>query len=249
MLKEITDKSYEIFGRYNPARPLDICTECCMTPEDESRLASMRVQDIPAQLLSEYNDGAKPLKTSVEEIKHFLPRYLELIGLYQFPTHSAELSFSRVIPFDENEWTETETGILREYSRAFFRRCLSIYPIPSASDSITTILIMFQGAGSGLRELFPVYELLEIWEAEATNESLLHFRDLYFHGFDPHHPAKLSSPFGDSELASVLRRWIESENTRQLFSAAIEKLILEDNSLSDIDAGELSLLYEILGNG
>jgi hypothetical protein len=72
---------------------------------------------------------------------------------------------------------------------------------------------------------------------------------LYFHGFDPYNPAKLSSPFGDSELASVLRRWIESENTRQLFSSAIEKLILEDNSLSDIDAGELSLLYEILGNG
>jgi len=249
MLKEITDKSYEIFGRYNPARPLDICTECCMTPEDESRLAGMRVQDIPVQLLSDYNDGAKPLKTRVEEIKHFLPRYLELIGLFQFPAHSAELSFSRVVPFDKNEWTEAETGVLREFSRAYFRKCLSIYPIPSASDSITTILIMFQGAESGLRELFPVYELLEIWEAEATNESLLHFRDLYFHGFDPYNPAKLSSPFGDSELASVLRIWIESENTRQLFSSAIEKLILEDNSLSDIDAGELSLLYEILGNG
>ncbi|MFM7152963.1 MAG: hypothetical protein ACKOZV_02415, partial [Bacteroidota bacterium] len=59
MLKAITDKSYEIFGCYNPGRPLDICTECCMTPEDESRLAGMRVQDIPVQLLSDYNDGGE----------------------------------------------------------------------------------------------------------------------------------------------------------------------------------------------
>ncbi|MFM8370786.1 MAG: hypothetical protein ACKOCO_00235 [Bacteroidota bacterium] len=30
-----------------------------MTPEDESRLAGMRVQDIPVQLLSDYNDAGE----------------------------------------------------------------------------------------------------------------------------------------------------------------------------------------------
>jgi hypothetical protein len=240
MLTEIIDKSYGLFAKYNPTRPLDICTDCCMKPEDEAKLASLPVRQIPKDLLADYNDGAKPDKTTIEEVKHFLPRYLDLIAQFQFPTHSAELSFSRLIPFDKTEWTKQELDLLNQFTIDYFKHCLSIYPLPSFNDRIDTILIMLWKAG------FNVGNLLTIWESEKTKESALHFRDLHFHGFDQYNKTKLCSSFGDKELADILRTWLDTEKVKQNFADTIELLIIEASNLADTDINELNLLYDII---
>lgn len=79
-----------------------------MDLKDEERLANYKVRDISLDLLREYNDGAHTAKTPVEEIKHFLPRYIEFITQFKFPTHSEEICFRLFSPFYENEWTEQE---------------------------------------------------------------------------------------------------------------------------------------------
>jgi hypothetical protein len=240
MLTEIIDKSYGLFAKYNPTRPLDICTDCCMKPEDEAKLASLPVRQIPKDLLADYNDGAKPDKTTIEEVKHFLPRYLDLIAQFQFPTHSAELSFSRLIPFDKTEWTKQELDLLNQFTIDYFKHCLSIYPLPSFNDRIDTILIMLWKAG------FNVGNLLTIWESEKTKESALHFRDLHFHDFDQYNKTKLCSAFGDKELADILRTWLDTEKVKQNFADTIELLIIEASNLADTDINELNLLYDII---
>lgn len=140
-----------------------------MKPEDEAKLASLPVRQIPKDLLADYNDGAKPNKTTIEEVKHFLPRYLDLIAQFQFPTHSAELSFSRLIPFDKTEWTKQELDLLNQFTIEYFKHCLSIYPLPSFNDRIDTILIMLWKAG------FNVGNLLTIWESEKQKKVLCIF--------------------------------------------------------------------------
>ncbi|MBK9381586.1 MAG: hypothetical protein IPN39_09675 [Chitinophagaceae bacterium] len=240
MLTEIIDKSYGLFAKYNPKKPLDICTDCCMKPEDEAKLASLPVRQIPKDLLADYNDGAKPNKTTIEEVKHFLPRYLDLIAQFQFPTHSAELSFSRLIPFDKTEWTKQELDLLNQFTIDYFKHCLSIYPLPSFNDRIDTILIMLWKAG------FNVGNLLTIWESEKTKESALHFRDLHFHGFDQYNKTKLCSTFGDKELADILRTWLDTEKVKQNFADTIELLIIEASNLADTDINELNLLHDII---
>ena len=240
MLKEIIDKSYGLFAKYIPTRPLDICTDCCMSPEAEAKLASLPVRQIPKDLLAEYNDGAKPEKTRIEEVKHFLPRYFDLIGQFEFPTHSPELSFSRLLPFDKSEWTNEELELLNQFPIEYFKHCLSIYPIPSFNDRIDAILIMLWSAG------FNVNELLTIWENEKTKESALHFRDLYFHGFDQFNQTKLFSPFGEKELAHILRIWLDTEKVKQSFADTIEQLIIEKGDLEERDTNELNLLYEVI---
>ena len=240
MLTEIIDKSYGLFAKYHPAGKLEICTDCCMTPEAAAKLASLPVRQIPKDLLAEYNDGAKPDKTTVDEVKHFLPRYFDLVGQFEFPTHSAELSFSRLIPFDKNEWSKEELELLNQFPKEYFKHCLSIYPIPSFNDRIDTILIMLWKAG------FKVNDLLTIWENEKTKESALHFRDLHFHGFDQYNQTKLFSTFGDKELATILRNWLDTETVIQNFADTIEKLIIENNDLEDTDIYELNLLYDII---
>ena len=179
-------------------------------------------------------------------MKHFLPRYLDLIGQFEFPTHSTELSFSRLIPFVRNEWTKEEIILLDEFSKAFFKDCLKVYPIPSFTDTITTILIMFRGVDFDLRELFDIEALLKIWEAEQSKESVLHFRDLYFHGFSQYDRSKLSSSFGDKALANILSAWLDSEKVNKIFSDSIEKIIIGNSDLEKNDESELNLLYEIL---
>ncbi len=240
MLKEIIDKSYGLFAKYYPAGQLEICTDCCMTPEAAAKLASLPVKQIPKDLLAQYNDGAKPEKTTIEEVKHFLPRYFELVGQFEFPTHSAELSFSRLIPFDKTEWTKDELELLNQFPIEYFKYCLSIYPIPSFNDKVDAILIMLYKAG------FEIKNLLTIWENEKTKESALHFRDLHFHGFDQYNLTKLFSAFGDKELADILRNWLDTETVKQNFADTIEQLILENNDLEDTDINELNLLYEII---
>ncbi len=211
-----------------------------MTPEDEGKLASSPVRQISRDLLADYNDGAKPDKTRIEEVKHFLPRYLDLIGQFQFPTHSTELSFSRLMPFDKTEWTKQELNLLNEFKLDYFKQCLSVYPIPSFSDRIDTILIMFWKAG------FDINDLLTIWKIEKTKESALHFRDLHFHGFDQYNQTKLFSAFGDKELADILRNWLDTETVKQNFADTIEHVMIENNDLADTDFNELSLLYDII---
>lgn len=239
MLKEIIDSAYEIFSKYRANRPLDVCTECCMDIAEEAKLASLPVGQIPVELLSNYNDSAKPEKTSIEEVKHFLPRYLELISEFNFPTHSAELSFSRLVPFDRIEWTESEFEILGIFAKEFFKHCLSIYPIPSFNDRIDTILIMFS------RAKFDINSLLGIWEETDNLESILHFKDLYFNGFNMR-KTKLSNSFADGELNEVLSKWIESKKVNDIFRKRIEEVILGDFDVEENAMNELNLLYNII---
>ncbi len=239
MLKEIIDSAYEVFSKYRANRPLDVCTDCCMKIEDEARLASLPVKQIPLELLSEYNDGAKPAKTTIEEIKHFLPRYLELISEFNFPAHSAELSLSRLSPFDRNEWTETELEILNTFTKEFFKHTLSVYPIPSFNNQIDAILIMFYGAD------FDINSLLEIWEETDTLESILHFKDLYIDGFNTR-KTKLSNSFADEQLSEILANWIESKKVSKIFRERIENVILGDFNVEEKAMNELNLLYEVV---
>src|SRR5688572_27830894 len=141
-MKEIIEKSYQIFSKYKVVRPLDVCTqECCMKIEDERLLASLPVGEIPKQLLRVYNDSASTAKTPIEELKHFLPRYIELISNFDFPTHSAEIAFRRLEPFDKSEWTNEEIKFLSLFSIEYFKHCLKTYPLPD-NEKIDSIIIM-----------------------------------------------------------------------------------------------------------
>ena len=240
MLRETIDRAYKEFSKYSATLPLDVCTDCCMTIEETTTLASISVDSIPKDLLSSYNDSAKPEKTEIQEVKHFLPRYLELISDFNFPTHSSELSFSRLTPFDKNEWTKNELEILFGFQEEFFKLCLKTYPIPSFGDKIDSVIIMFWRSGLG------VDILLSVWEETESLESILHFKDLYFEGFEKYNRSKLSNSFGDKELCKKLTTWIQEPKANSIFQEQIERIILLDSSQDQQTIYEFNLLYDIL---
>lgn len=239
MIAPVLQQAYDIFASYKTTLPLDVCTECCMKPEGAAKLAGMKVREIPADLLMTYNDGAKPEKTGVDEIKHFLPRYLELISNYEFPTRSTELALTRLYPFDRNQWPEEEYRLLTEFRDAFFRQSLSLYPLPSFNDRMDTLLIMFHKAG------LPVEPLLKILEQEEHPGAVLHFRELYFDGLEMHNKSKLCSAFAEDEINDVIVDWVNIKDTKKAFAYKIEKYML-DAAADDVYVNDLNLLYEII---
>ncbi|WP_396174112.1 hypothetical protein [Flavobacterium sp.] len=240
MLEEIVEKIYTEFANYRAKLPLDVCIECCMTIDETTKLVSLPLKEIPVELLALYNDSAKPNKTEISEVKYFLPRYIDLISQFKFPTHSPELSFSRLIPFDQTEWTKNELSLLKIFQTAFFKECINTFPIPSFGDKIDSILIMFWKSQIGIDNLF------NIWKETDSLESTLHFKDLYYEGFEYYNRKKLTNVFGDSELYVKINNWIENKATKISFRTRIENIILNDNELDEQTKNEMSLLYETL---
>ncbi len=227
MLIETVENIYSSFSKYRANRPLDICTNCCMTLENENLLASLPLKNISKELLAEYNDGACTGLTPINELKHFLPRYLDLIAQFEFPTHSSPIALKRLDPFDKNEWTTVELNLLEKFSQEFFKKCLTLYPLPNY-EFIDDIIIMFWKGQFNLNKLF------QIWEQDSSKESVMHYRDIVLSGFINIEKLKLANSFGDKLIAEKLVNWINKPNVNLHFSKAIETILLT-NQIEDED--------------
>ena len=164
---------------------------------------------------------------------------MELVAAFNFPSHSTELSFSRIMmPFDENEWTTEEKELLQQFSLEFFKKCILSYPLPTGM--IDSILIMFHAAR------FDILPLFSYWANQQNKESVLHFRDLSFHAFNQKNLSQLNNAFGEKDISILIQNWLTSYEVKRNFSSAIECLILEEVSLDETDVAELNLLYEMI---
>jgi hypothetical protein len=85
---------------------------------------------------------------------------------------------------------------------------------------------------------FNIVELLTIWAYNPSKESALHFRDMYFSGFN--------NPFGDQDMAVVIQSWLDTAQVKQHFADTIEILVLESAELAESDLNDLNLLYEMI---
>ena len=239
-LNEIVEQSYKVFSKYKAVAPLDACTACCLTKNQESELVSMAVRHIPFDLLYEYNTAAKTEKPSIEEFKHFLPRFLELTAELKFLHHDEEIVLSRFEYYDKKEWTDEEQEIIQAFGESYFRKCLEVYPLPELA-SIDGILIMLMKAKMNIEPM------LADWSELQNKEAVLHFNHLINYGFKDNKPNELSSAFADKESGNKIIKWLDSERTKDNFSKVIETLIMEPPS--DIEEGiltQLSWTYEKL---
>jgi hypothetical protein len=89
-LQAIIAEAYEVFARYRLAGPLTVChCACCTTEDTERALLTTPLKEIPAELLAEYTNSAHVWDDDVvaREMRHFLPRYFELIAGNDPPDH------------------------------------------------------------------------------------------------------------------------------------------------------------------
>jgi len=157
---DIVEKGYKIFQDYHISKIENACTVCCLNEDEVNQLVNLNVRDIPVELLSTYNDSAQAYDPEIREFKHFLPRYLDLIYQFDFPSHSVELALRNISIYNSTNWSIEEWNHLNEFMVEAFNKCIKTYPIPNNFGGLSPILIMLNKAG------FAIPPFLELWRKD-----------------------------------------------------------------------------------
>lgn len=242
-LSTIVEDAYTLFASYTVGSSLDVCKVCCVTDADEQTLLRTPLRQVSAAVLEAGYFTSARAGTSRErhELKHFLPRLLEMVTAFEFPVHSDELTFSRLDLGCTSEWPLPERTLLQEFALAFFAQNLGQYPL-RAGMSLAELLIMFD-LGQ-----FELSSLLSAWAAAHTQSSVLHLRDLLLYeiGFKQNGQLTLQNPFAEKHLAVEIENWLRQPEIQQQLLKQLEHYILQESTLDDAVTSELSWAYEIL---
>ena len=243
-LKSLVEESYDLFRDFHVNKIRDSCTFCCIDKNEENYLINTPIRNISLESLSQYNDAAFSHRDfNSSELKHFLPRYLDIIKDLKSPSHSFELSLQRVKSYaNEDLWDEKEINLINKFGELFLKKCLLIYPLNGDVFSIIDVLIMLWNANIDLKKL------LSLWVENKEIESIFHFKDLIFNDikFQYRRKLKINNPFSTEEFSSIICQWLALSKTRQVFSEKIEYFLLETSSLSEEDEEELSIFHEVI---
>ena len=191
----------------------------------------MAVREIPDELLWRYHFAAHVEKTPVAEVKHFLPRYLEIVSRFQFEHFWTEVALDR-LSLARGEWTAEEWALLESWSRAFFAHCLSQYhdrvvsPNVPYIENIVDIIIMLAHGD------FDICSLLDDWGRDARLSALLHFKDLLLWGFSGD-MSTLENSFAadDHGLFSLLSGWVRKPGVIAHFSTGFEAALAGNEAI------------------
>jgi len=239
-LNHIIEQAYELFSGNKPGEYLDACTICCMKESDAAELKSIALRHIPLELLTEYQDAARPEKLDLRELKYFAPRYLELVKNYQFPSFEPLLSLSRFGYFKASDWTEAERTLLDKFALLFFKDYLNSIDKKDL-PSVDALLMFYKGN-------FDIKMLLVAWEKTESDESLFHFSKL----LDTMRITKwgkleVTDAFSDGQFNQQIIQWISSVKVKKLFREKIEQTIMKPGEIfTASDLEELSWKYDLI---
>lgn len=224
MLHDIIETAYRTFAAYPAPESLGCQCPLCRLGESHRRLRTMSVREIPDELLWRYHLAAHAERTPVGEVKHFLPRYLEIVSHFQFQHFWTEIALDR-LTFARETWTAEEQALLSTWAQAFFAQCLSQYhdrdfaPDAPYIENIVDIIIMLAHGGFDLRPL------LDDWSEDRRLSALLHFKDLLLWGFNKD-MSVLENSFAadDPALCCMLRDWIRQPDVMAHFIARCDQV-------------------------
>lgn len=244
-LPELVEAAYQLFAPYTIGSTLSVCKACCVSEAEEQALVSTPLRRISRQLLDDaYYASARNYSDQERwEMKHFLPRVLELVTQFEFPCHSLELTFVRLDLNQPDHWHPGERQLLAAFASAYFQACLARYPLP-AGDKLADILLMF-----GLAH-FEVTPLLRAWATSRTVASLAHLTDLLVDGlsYSPLKPLQLSNPFTEPYVDQQLAAWLRDPAVQASLQEQVAYALCHQ-ALPDELATRASWAYEVLTQG
>ncbi|RZS30583.1 hypothetical protein EV193_116104 [Herbihabitans rhizosphaerae] len=184
---------YDAFAGYPLRSTIEGCAHC-VTEADQAALRSAPLPELTAESLSRF--GFKALTTwgDVDDLRHFLPRMLEIAVTDDgWDLHATFVKLATARWWD---WPDGERRAIERYADALWLHVLTLMP---TSRSAADVLDAF---GTAFEDLTP---FLVIWRAEATEPARCQLADLL-----------LNRPSGlDSHLAD----WLAEPETRQAIEA------------------------------
>ena len=237
-LQDIIKKAYLVFKKYKISQPLNICN-CCVSTKQERELLTLKTDDIPVHTMASYLNSAKRNNkiTSQEEIKHFLPRIIDLIvnnNLLDLVI-SEEIIFRILDHMIINEWNAKELDILEKFSKAFFIQKINKYPetFTGLGNEIDTTIIMLEKTKISLKKL------LDIWLYTDNFSSTMHYKDLlvYYIKYQ-----NLENSFGieNTNLGKIVYQWATHTKTKEIFTKRFRSISFD--KVDEFQRHEIDLL-------
>jgi hypothetical protein len=244
-LRRIIEAAYDLFAPYRLGTSLDVCKVCCVTDKDERILLTTPLRETSCDMLSSgyFCSAHGHSRQENWEMKHFLPRVLELVSEFEIPCHSTEITFLRLDLNYADYWKPAERELLDAYALAFFEGCLHRYPLPDG-NTLTDLVIMF-----GLAH-FNLMPLLQAWVSAGTKASVTHFVDLLVYELRimSNGDVRLDNAFSDALVNNQVAFWLSNPTVRDTWAEQMENALLH-GQLPDEEATQTSLAYEILAIG
>ena len=115
---------YRVFKPFRVRRHPEGCP-CCVSDADKRRLFSKPLEELTADDLARFAWSALLTWGSVEDLKHFLPRLMELIAINECAPLEREVLLGTLRLAEWKAWPERERDALVEFLNAAWFDCLS----------------------------------------------------------------------------------------------------------------------------
>jgi hypothetical protein len=192
-LQRATERLYQAFSAYRGRGSARGCP-CCVSQEDRARLHRAPLRQLRAEDLRRYAFKALTTWGDVDDLRHFLPRILELMSDGELgvdePVVLGKLPYGRW-----ERWPACEREAVEHWLDAWWLHVLNDARSWRAADALAALVV----AGRPLAPLLETFAQ-ELERSAAARASLLALvRDLAFGGS--------LGPWTDSATSEAVARW------------------------------------------
>ena len=239
-MKILLKEAYTLFS-YNLEGKLSVCTcPVCITEENVERLITVPIREISRELLYEYLEAVNYDEIGYE-IKHFLPRILELCANYEYIRLDTSLNLDKC-HFERKIWKEEELEFMKKFSIQFVIDVLNTDHEIKIVENISNYILMFDLAGMKTDHLLN----MDIWTEKSNRiNALKHLEELMYYYTSDYTYFKHS--FSENpEFNNQINEWIGSRELSETFLPIIEEYYFNNPNMDYEEQWRMNQLYNVL---
>ena len=206
-LQKAVEELYSIFSKYGARLEIPGSPLYCDLQVWNRELNSKALQELTSEDLSRFSTKLLTTWGEVGDLKHFLPRILELMAQWDSPAYDIWVFFDRLEMAKLTEWPSEERECIWEFMRRLWESILD--------DNSEKAETNFQEYFGALAHFYPNFShLLDAWERADSHSSIKHLANYVFdenqflfvkgvlHGFKK-----------ESKNVPQFKEWLLSERT------------------------------------
>ncbi|ENX58400.1 hypothetical protein F902_02800 [Acinetobacter higginsii] len=222
-LKNLITEAYQLFSSYLMGDQFEVCHgTCCLQTADGELLKRLPVALLNCRLIYEYLDAAESMDkfALAQQIKHLLPKILELLIQGENLSHSTEIILNKCYFNLENAWKTKEIQFMQKFTLAFFQYKAIYFDENYSLDEYITI---FHLAGLDIQPLLDEWVLLLTHHSALIN--LANMLNYWFYN------GIYNNSFADHKLKQIMYVWIKNSERQNII---LDQFLyaLEQNSLT-----------------
>ncbi len=239
-MKNLLQEAYNIFS-YELNGKLSVCNcPVCISKENVKKLIQTQIREIDRELMFEYL-GAVNLDETGYEIKHFLPRILELCANYEYIRLDTSLNLDKC-HFESDIWSEKEIEFMKRFSEQFIIDVLNTDINTRLMENVSIYILMFDLGGLETEHLFN----MDIWVKKSDRiNSLKNLEELMYYYTADYTYYKYSFSV-NLNINTQINEWIGSRKVAEAFLPIIEEYYFSNPTMEYEKQWRMDQLYNVL---